>query len=213
MLTKNKANRKTLMITAIVILFPVLVGVALWNQLPDMIATHFGEGNVPNGWSSKGFTVFGIPLLMLVFQMICYCVTAADPKRNNINEKMFRLILWIIPVCTWLVCLSCYAYALGYEVKVGMIVNAFMGVLFIVIGNYLHKMKQNYTVGIKIPWTLHSEENWNRTHRLAAWLWILGGIVSLVNAYFQKGWILVPILEVMVLLPVGYSYWLYRKGI
>lgn len=213
MLTNNKKNRKTLLVTSIAILVPVLVGIILWNQLPDVIATHFGEGNTPNGWSSKGFTVFGIPGIMLLFQLVCYGATIADPKRNNINERIFNLILWIIPVCTWIVCLSCYAYALEYHIEIGMIINLFMGILFIIIGNYLHKTKQNYTIGIKIPWTLHSEENWNRTHRLSAWLWILGGIVTLANAYFQKGWILLPILWFMVILPVGYSYWLYRKGI
>ncbi|MFL2019177.1 SdpI family protein [Weissella hellenica] len=74
-------------------------------------------------------------------------------------------------------------------------------------------MKQNYTVGIKIPWTLHSKENWNRTHRFAAWLFLIVGIIMMINGFFEQTWLLiVPILSIIIL-PIGYSFMLYRKGI
>ncbi len=94
-----------------------------------------------------------------------------------------------------------------------MIVNIMVGIVFMILGNYMHKVKQNYTVGIKIPWTLDSEENWNRTHRLASWLWILSGVVFLINGILQLGWLLVAILMVSVLVPIVYSFVLYKKGI
>ena len=90
----------------------------------------------------------------------------------------------------------------------------FMGLLFIAIGNYLPKTKQSYTMGIKLPWTLASEENWNRTHRLAGFLWVLCGLFFIVTSF--TGWslaaFLIPII-VMVLVPAVYSYLLYRRGI
>jgi len=89
-----------------------------------------------------------------------------------------------------------------------------MGLLFILIGNYLPKTKQSYTMGIKLPWTLASEENWNRTHRLAGFLWVLGGVYFIVMSFI--GWSLIAFLiplAVMVLIPAVYSYLLYRKGI
>ena len=89
-----------------------------------------------------------------------------------------------------------------------------IGLLFIVIGNYMPKTKQSYTMGIKLPWTLASEENWNRTHRLAGFLWVIGGVYFLAMTFI--GWSLVAFLiplAVMVLVPAVYSYLLYRKGI
>ncbi|MCQ2355795.1 MAG: SdpI family protein, partial [Methanocorpusculum sp.] len=84
------------------------------------------------------------------------------------------------------------------------------------IGNYLPKSKQSYTVGIRLPWTLNSEENWNRTHHLAGYLWILGGVLLLLCAFLPAVWSL-PVLVILLILVVGipfaYSYSLYRKGV
>lgn len=74
-------------------------------------------------------------------------------------------------------------------------------------------MKQNYSVGIKISWILESEENWNRTHRLVSWLYILGGIVFLINAYFRSEVVLFTVIIVLFTVPMVYSYVLYKKEI
>ena len=162
-----KKYKKTMILTSIVMLIPILVGVLLWDRLPEQVATHFDfEGN-PNGWTSRGFTVFGIPLFLLVCQWIAAAATLSDPKHKNLSEKVFRMILWIVPMASLLLAIVCYGYELGYETSDRTIAFATMGVLFIVIGNYLPKCRQNYTIGIKIPWTLHDEENWNHTHRMA----------------------------------------------
>ena len=74
------------------------------------------------------------------------------------------------------------------------------------------KAKQNYTIGIKLPWTLDDTENWNKTHRLGGFLWVIGGIVFLIGAFLPGGAVLTLVTAlVMVLVPTGYSYMLYRK--
>ena len=77
----------------------------------------------------------------------------------------------------------------------------------------MHKIKQNYTVGIKLPWTLNSEENWNRTHRMASWLWIIAGIVLILNSFLRIDWILIAAILLSAIIPIGYSYMLFRKGV
>lgn len=208
-----KKYKRTLIITSMVAISPLIVGLLLWNQLPDVIATHFGSGNVPNGWSSKPFAVLGLPLILLVLHIFTFFMMSSDPKRKNIDDKFFKWILWIVPVVSCVTCLSCYAIALGMDVNIGSVVYILVGVLFIVIGNYMHKVKQNYTVGIRIPWTLHSEENWNQTHKMASWLWIISGVVFVMNSVLQLTWLLFVVIIVSVVVPMGYSYWLYRKEI
>lgn len=206
-----KKYKKTMILTSVVMLLPILVGVLLWDRLPEQVATHFDfEGN-PNGWTSREFTVFGIPLFLLVCQWIVAAATLSDPKHKNLSEKVFKLILWIVPLASLLLTIVCYGYELGYETSDRTIAFATMGILFIVIGNYLPKCRQNYTVGIKIPWTLHDEENWNHTHRMAGYLWMLGGLIILANIFLKWDWLFPVVLAVAVLVPTIYSYLYYRK--
>ena len=106
-----------------------------------------------------------------------------------------------------------YATALGGSVRVEMLMPILLGVVFIAIGNYMPKCKQNYTIGIKIPWTLASEENWNKTHRLAGWVWVGGGVVMMLAGFFDLFWIIMGATAIMVLIPLIYSFVLHRKGI
>ena len=206
-----KKYKKTMILTSIVMLLPILIGVLLWDRLPEQVATHFDfEGN-PNGWTSRGFTVFGIPLFLLVCQWIAAVATLSDPKHKNLSEKVFKLILWLVPIVSLILVFVTYGYALGYETSEGSIAFAIMGIFFIVIGNYLPKCRQNYTVGIKIPWTLHDEENWNHTHRMAGYLWMLGGLIMLANIFLKWDWLFAVVLAVAVLVPMIYSYLYYRK--
>ena len=180
-----KSNKKTLMITSIVTVLPILVGVFFWDRLPDVMATHFGADNDANGFSSKAFAVFGIPLFCLAMLLIAAFITARDPRKQNISPKVFTMLLWIVPICSLIGAAAIYPYNLGHKVDITFFMELLMGVLFIVIGNYLPKSRQNYTVGIKIPWTLATEENWNRTHRFAGYLWIVGGIIMIIIGLTQ----------------------------
>ena len=208
-----KANRKTLILASIVTLLPVLIGILCWNHLPDVMATHFGMNNEANGFSGKAFTVLGIPAILLAILWIGVFVTSHDPKRQNINPKMFSLVLWIVPVISLVAAATIYPINLGYELDVAFFSELMVGLMLIIIGNYLPKTRQNYTLGIKIPWTLANEENWNRTHRFAGYLWMIGGILLLIiclTRVILPQWLL-GILLIIVLVPCIYSYWLHAK--
>lgn len=207
----KKIEKKTLILTSLVTLIPIIVGLLLWNQLPDVIPTHFGMDGTPNGWSSKTFTVFGIPVLMLFFHLLCVGITSQDPKFDNMSEKLYALVLWICPVVSLLVVVTCYGGALGWGVNISKYAIAGTGIVLVIIGNYLPKCKQNYTMGIKLPWTLDDEENWNKTHRLAGFLWVVGGLLITLNAFVGNQWVFVLIIIVMTIVPMVYSY-LYFKN-
>ena len=208
-----KANKKTLIITSIVTILPVLIGIICWNRLPEVMATHFGFNNEANGFSSKAFAVFGLPLILLAVLWVGAFVTAHDPKRQNISPKMFSLMLWIAPVISLVAATTIYPVNLGYELDIAFFSELLVGLMFIIIGNYLPKARQNYTIGIKIPWTLANEENWNRTHRLAGYLWMICGILMILislTRFIPAEW-LVGIFLIMVLVPCIYSFWLHAE--
>ena len=206
-----KKNLKKLIITSIVILIPVIIGILLWNKLPEQVPVHWDINGAVDGYATRLQAIFLMPLILVVFQWICVIGTSLDPKKQNINDKIFTLVLWIIPVLSLLCNSFVYATALGHKVNVNVIMPLFMGALFIIIGNYLPKCKQSYTMGIKLPWTLDDEENWNKTHRLAGFLWVVGGVVIMASAITGVFWIFFVLLVPMVAVPVVYSYLLYRK--
>ena len=207
-------NKKMLIWTSLVCLIPLIVGAAVYSRLPETMATHWNLSGEPDGWSSRAFAVFGLPGILLAVNLFLPFALKADPKRENMSDKLVAISLWTIPVVSLLCCGLTLARGLGYEVRVERWVPVFMGVLFIVIGNYLPKTKQSYTMGIKLPWTLASEENWNRTHRLAGFLWVIGGALFILMSFI--GWSMAAFLSIialMVLAPMVYSFLLYRKGI
>ena len=208
-----KKHLKTLIITSIVILLPILAGMILWNKLPEQIPTHWNANGEVDGWSSKAFAVFGLPCIMLALQWLCALGTAADPKKANHPQKILHLVLWIIPVISVLLFALTYVAAFGKEVRMELVMPLLVGLVLTIVGNYLPKCKQNYTIGIKIPWTLNSEENWNRTHRFAGRLWLVCGLGIMLTAFVGGFWLFLPIVLVMALVPMVYSYLLHRKGI
>ena len=215
-----KKYKKMIIITTLVTLLPILLGIILWEKLPDSIATHWGADGQANGWSNKAFAVFGMPCILAAIHLFSVCVTLNDPKRKNIHKKPLALVFWIVPVVSLVTSGFTYMAALGSDIDIRLIVSIMMGILFIILGNYMPKLQQNYTVGIKLPWTLNSVENWNRTHRFGGKLFIAGGVLTAVSGILshllgETSWIVIvlTITIACAVVPMGYSFWLFKKGV
>ena len=208
-------NKSQIVLTTVLCLVPMIAGVILYSRLPDSIATHFGVDGQPDGWSSKALAVFGLPAILAGINLLLHFALRTDPKRKNMSPALFNIAIWTVPAVSILTNAFVLANALGYESRIELILPLLVSLLFIVIGNYLPKTKQSYTMGIKLPWTLASEENWNRTHRLAGYLWVACGILMALLTLLKIGsfWLMPVIIAVMVLVPTIYSYSLYKKGI
>jgi len=178
---KLKDNLGTFIITLVVLLIPMLLGVILWNKLPDSIATHWGLGGNPNGYSSRVVTVFVMPASLMVLHMIVSLVTAAKDT-NAIPDKLFRLLLWICPVMSIVTTTFIYATALGYEVSMPFVELMLIGTIYVVIGNYMPKARQNNFIGVRVKWTLESKKNWEHTNRFSAKIIVALGLVFIICA-------------------------------
>ena len=208
-----KKNFKTMILTSIVILAPILVGVILWDKLPAEMATHFNENGVADGWSSKEWAVVGLPLFLLAVHWFCVAFTSVDPKKNNFSDKVILLVMWLCPVVSIVGNGATYLYAFDNTVNTVPMAMMLLGCLLLVVGNYMPKMKQSYTIGIKVPWALNSEENWNRTHRLGGYMYMLAGVVVIVAGFIQQFWLVPVALIIVAVIPTAYSFILYKKGI
>ncbi len=210
-----KKNKIELVLTTVICLLPILAGLAVYDRLPEMIPSRFDFNGTVTGYCSRAFAVFGLPLLMAALNLFLRFALSTDPKKANMSPVLRRISYWTIPVLSVLIYAMILGRAMGYAFNMTTIVSALVGVLFIVIGNYLPKTKQSYTMGIKLPWTLNSEENWNRTHRLAGFLWVICGAVMLLCSLLHclPPWLLLGLIMLMSIVPTVYSYVLYRRGI
>ena len=215
-----KKYKTTIIVTTLITLLPIVFGLIIWKKLPEQIATHWGADGQADGYSGKAFAVFGMPCILAALQLFVSFITLNDPKRRNIHKKPLTLVLWIIPVVSVLMNCMTYAVALGMKVDVGIIVSILIGLLFIILGNYMPKLQQNYTVGIRIPWTLNSTENWNRTHRLGGKMFILGGFLLIITGFlgsvigdFGALAAIIAIALICTGVPTVYSFWLFKRGV
>lgn len=206
-----KQNKKMILFTLVLLLLPIVMGLFLWNQLPDTVVTHWGADNQPDGYSSKAFAVIGLPAILLAIHLICIIATNIDPKAKNINNKMFSVVIWICPFISIVTCAMVYGYNLGYQFDVGFFSSLLIGVLYIILGNFIPKIKQNYTIGFRIPWALNNSDNWYHTHRFGGKCMVIGGIALIVTSPFENVWVLLVVAIIPCILTVIYSYMYYRK--
>lgn len=111
-----KRNRKTLILTSIITLLPILAGMILWNKLPNTMAIHFGLCNDANMFSSKIVGVIGLPLILLIIHLFSAFVTAKTPRKQNISEKMYMLVLWLVPCISIIISALIYSYNIGINI-------------------------------------------------------------------------------------------------
>lgn len=139
---------KILIVTCFVCLLPILLGLALWDSLPDTMAIHFDINNNPDNFASKGFAVFGMPVLMVVIQCICCFGTDVNSK-NMVSPVKFEMVTkWVIPVITVILQTTLLCYGLGKQIDIRAVAAFIVGGMLLVIGNYLPKLDyiKNYKI-------------------------------------------------------------------
>ena len=208
-----KTTKKLLALTSFVILLPMIWGLIIWSQLPNQISIHFNLAGQANNFQSKPLAVFGLPFFLLLVHLFVIFMIGRDSKNRTMNEKMVKVIYWLIPIVSLIVSYLIYSKALGSTTNPSIVVSALLGLIFVIMGNYMPKLKVNHTVGIRLPWTLQSEDNWHKTHRLAGKLWVLGGLILLLEAgiQFAVPYVMGIVILTIVFIPILFSYQLIRK--
>lgn len=210
-----KHTKLNIILSCIILVAPMIFGMIVWNKLPESMPIHWGVHGEVNGWSSKPFAVFVLPLLILAIHGVCIFASRKDFRNKKQSPKVMGLVLWICPLLSVMANSLTYAVALGKEINVLFVVSLTMGALFVLIGNYLPKCQQNRMVGIRIIWTLKNEANWNATHRFAGKVWVIGGLLLMASSllpYSILPWAMIALLVVFIGLPVLYSYRFHKKG-
>lgn len=212
---KNKIKFKKESVISVIfsILLFALVNLLFYKKMPETLPTHWGFNNKIDGYSSKFTTLITTPLLLIFLNIFSCFMLDNDPKNKDKNNFVITIGKATIPLVMLITFVISVFYGLGKEINVMVIISIFVGFLLILIGNYLPKTKRNYTVGIKLPWTLNSDENWNKTHRLAGYFFILGGIFFLFTPFIWNEYLVFLTFMIIGIIPAIYSFYLYKNGV
>jgi uncharacterized membrane protein len=187
-----------------------------WVNLPATIPVHWGIDGKIDGYASKELHTLFMSIMLLGIYVGMLVVPKFDPRKEQyaLFERSYRtlrfLILAIIAVINTVVILV----GLGYEISVSKVILLTISVMLIVIGNLMGKIRQNYFVGIRTPWTLQNEEVWNKTHRFGGWVFVAAGLISLIGLLVPDAYafgIFITTLMVSIVWIFVYSYQQYAK--
>ena len=210
----KKRNVWKMIVSSVLVLLPILFGLIVWNKIPEQVAIHWGLDGVADGFGGRFMAVVVLPAILFALHWLCIFFTRWDNKKTEQSEKVLGIMYWIVPA------ISLYASGLMYGAIFGMdfdmlaFTTVIVGVLLALVGNYMPKCKRNRTMGIKLKWTLESEENWNYTHRLAGKVWVIMGIAMTPLVFFPMRVAIVGmfvLLLVAMIIPMIASYVYYRK--
>ena len=211
------STRTTTILVLLMIVGATLAGLLLWNRLPEQMASHWNINDQVDGYISRFWGVFMLPLISLGMFLLFLVIPNIDPLKANIAQFREAFNLFITLITGFML----YLYALtllwnlgytGFGMSRAMLPA--MGLLFIFIGIMLRKAKRNFFIGIRTPWTLSSDKVWDETHRLGAVLFMISGVLAFIGAFFggtTAFWLFfVPLMGSAIFLVI-YSYVLYKR--
>lgn len=183
--------------------------------LPDIMPVHWNLIGQVDGWMPKTQVVWFWPLLIAALWILFQLLPKFDPKKDKyalFQPEWEIMQTGLIGFFAYLQLITFYI-ALHPAVSLLPLMFIGLGALFILMGNYMSKIRQNYFIGIRLPWTLADEENWNKTHRYASWCFVMAGILTLIEAYaiWYAPAVIFGSILLAVLLPCVYSFLLFKK--
>lgn len=211
-----KLSIKSEFLSWIIIAISIAASFYFYAHFPERVITHWGMNGEPDGWSGRAFAAFFFPALFIAIYFLFVFLPKLDPKKERYAEfakvyDIFRnFILAFMAVIYFIASFS----NLGVNLNINFFVPAAVGLLFIVLGNYFGKIKPNWFVGIRTPWTLSSETVWNKTHRFGGKVFILGGAVMMISGIVPLAWRLPLFITNIIVLLLGtvvYSYIVYLQ--
>lgn len=194
----------------------LLSWIIAWSYLPEDVPMHWNAAGEVDGYMSKaGGLIFDVAMMTFI-AVILTLSPKIDPKRENYEKfaKSYEIMKNVSLLFFFIINIMTLFSSLGYDVPMGEVIAVMIGILFIIIGNYMQRSKQTFFFGLRTPWTLSSEEVWRKTHRLGGRLFMLGGLLIIGTGFLPGAWKiggLVGTVIMITVVPLIYSYIIYKK--
>ena len=199
---------------AIVIVI-LLVWMVYYPNLPDMMPIHWNMLGVADNFAPKSQAIYIFPGVVLFMLILFQFLPKIDPKRENYPkfEKTWEIFQFSILIFFAYMYVIIILAAMDPGINVNKYIMLWIGTLFVILGNYMGKIRKNYFVGFRLPWTIDNEEVWNKTHRLGWKMFMIGGLIFIANAFLNLYLIgmTILIISIILIIPIVYSYTIFRK--
>ena len=205
---------RTLFISALFVLILLTAFVWLSPHMPARVPTHWNAQGQVNGYMSPLGAMLTPLIVIVVLALLTFLLPAISPRGFAITPfgSVFALIMLAVQAFVLVAALAVLLNGAGHPVQMPLISMLGIGALLMVIGNYLGKLRKNFFIGIRTPWTLASDAVWERTHRIGGWLFMLAGAVGIALALAGGSLVvLVAIVLAVALVLTVYSYVAYRR--
>lgn len=193
-----------------------VVAAASWSHVPDRMPIHWNLQGEPDGYGGKFAGLLMLPIITIGIYLLLRFIPRFDP--GYVNYQSFATAYTVIRVAVVAFMAAVYVItvlvALGQPINVTATITIAVGALLIVLGNLMGKIRPNWFVGVRTPWTLSSKLSWTKTHRLAGWLFVLIGLLVAATGVVRTGWMLAVTITVSgacVVWMIVYSYLVYRS--
>ena len=211
-----KPNLKTEFIPVLFLLISIIASFYFYANFPEKVPTHWNFQGEIDGWSGKTFAAFFFPGLNLIMYLCFLIFPYLDPKKERYADfiKVYHIFKGLLIAVMTIIYFYVGLAGIGYELPISTVIPTTIGILFIILGNYMGKIKPNWFMGIRTPWTLSNEEVWNKTHRLGGKLFILVGIFMIFGTILPPSvfWFLFIMGVITVsIIPMAYSFIIYKK--
>ncbi|WP_134684934.1 SdpI family protein [Brevibacillus migulae] len=196
---------------------PLLAGIFTYGDLPEQMAVHFNSEGIADGFQSK-------PLFFVIYVVISSVIMGAllftrklDPKKQNYEKfpKAYEAIRFAVLILLSVSYLFLVMNNLGVSLDVRIFVHLLLGLVWVIVGNYLGQVRSNHFIGIRTPWTMADEGIWRKTHRMAAPVWVLAGLLLILAAFLpalrESPILVLSVIIVSIALPIVYSFILHRR--
>ncbi|MFZ5858607.1 MAG: SdpI family protein [Chloroflexota bacterium] len=209
------SNKTTIIISFSLIALALIVGLILYAQLPDPMPSHWNAAGEIDGYMSKFWGIFLMPIVMVVLVPLFLVIPHIDPLKANIAKfrGVFNWFIVVFVVYMLFVYGLTLSAALGYQFNMTYMILPVVGLLFIGAGYMMSKAKRNFFIGIRTPWTLSSDTVWDETHKFGSKMFMIGGVVTIISAFLGEAgfWLMMAAVLVAAFAPMVYSYILWRR--
>ncbi|MDR1101121.1 MAG: SdpI family protein [Clostridiales bacterium] len=207
-------NRKIFIFCIAIALAQLVAAAILYRYLPDLIPSHWDAAGNINGFSAT-WTLFIFPAFTLLFTLLIQALPKIDPKGKNVEKSALLPITQVsVAVLMTIVMAIVLAASFGISMPVNVIIPLIIGLMFVLMGSYMPKVKQNYSVGLRLPWTLASENVWVKTHKFGGYVFVISGVVFILGALIPAPLNFILPLSVMtagLIVTAVYSYREFKK--
>ncbi len=193
-------------------------GFSVWAypSLPERVATHWGLAGRADGWSSKAMLVFVFPAAILALGLLLKVLPKIDPRQKEVAAHAPTYLLLVNAIMVFLAGIQVVVVGvnLGWPIEMPMLIPVGVGLLLMVIGNLMPRMRPNWFMGIRTPWTLSSEVVWRKTHRLGGYCFMIMGFLMVVIGFVatpERFVYMIGLVVSLVVIPLVYSYIAWRR--